>query len=323
LRKRHSSLVSTGSLMAHTFHYGGQALIEGVMMRGPREIGMAVRRPDGELETTHKRVPSIYSGRLRKMPLIRGILMLLETLVIGTQALMYSAEKASSGEDGAEMPKGVLWLTVAASLAFSVLLFFVLPLLASRSLDAHIASDLVSNLLEGIVRMVIFVSYVALIGLMPDVRRVFAYHGAEHRVINAFESGVPLTPEAVRTYSTSHTRCGTSFIFVVLVFSIIVLSLLGRPVLWLSILSRIVLLPLIAAVSYEFIKWSADQQCNPMVRALAAPGLLLQKLVTRPPDDRQVEAAIAALRAVLEEPAGQRPSNACHQGPSPASHLSP
>ena len=185
--------------MAPTFHYGGQALIEGVMMRGPHEIGMAVRRPDGELETTHKRVPSIYSGRLRKVPLIRGILMLLETLIIGTQALMYSAEKASTGEDGEEMPKGVLWLTVAASLAFSVLLFFVLPLLASRSLDAHIASDLVSNLLEGIVRMAIFVVYVAVIGLMPDVRRVFAYHGAEHRVINAYESGVPLTPEAAAT----------------------------------------------------------------------------------------------------------------------------
>ena len=209
----------------------------------------------------------------------------------------------SGADRGEEMPKGVLWLTVAASLAFSVLLFFVLPLLASRSLDAHIASDLVSNLLEGIVRMAIFVVYVAVIGLMPDVRRVFAYHGAEHRVINAYESGVPLTPEAVREHSTAHTRCGTSFIFVVLVFSIIVLSLLGRPVLWLSILSRIVLLPLIAAVSYEFIKWSADRQCNPLVRALAAPGLLLQRLVTRPPDDLQVEAAIAALRAVLEEPA--------------------
>jgi len=289
--------------MAPGFHYGGQALIEGVMMRGPTDIGMSVRRPDGELETTRKRVPSIYSGRLRKIPLARGIIMLVERLVIGPQALMYSAEKAASGEDGEEMPKWMLGLTVAASLAFSVLLFFVLPLLVSRSLDAHIASDFVSNLLEGLVRMLIFVAYVAVIGLMRDVRRVFAYHGAEHRVINAYEAGVPLTPEAVREYSTSHTRCGTSFIFVVLVFSIVVLSLLGRPVLWLSILSRIVLLPLIAAISYEFIKWSADRQSNPVVHALTAPGLLLQKLVTRAPDDGQIEAAIAALRAVLEEPA--------------------
>jgi len=292
--------------MAPVFHYGGQALIEGVMMRGPTDIGMSVRRPDGVLETTHKRVPPFYGGRLRKLPLFRGILVLLESLVLGTQALMYSAEKAGTGEDGEEMPKGLLLLTVAASLAFSVLLFFVAPLLISRSLDALIASDFVSNLLEGLVRMLIFVAYVALIGLMPDIRRVFAYHGAEHRVINAFEAGVPLTPEAVRAYSTSHARCGTSFIFVVLVVSIIVLSLLGRPVLWLSILTRIVLLPLIAAVSYEFIKWSADRQCSPLVRALTSPGLQLQKLVTRQPDDAQVEAAIAALKAVLEEPAGAK-----------------
>ncbi len=292
--------------MAPTFHYGGQALIEGVMMRGPSDIGMSVRRPDGVLETTRKRVPPIYGGRLRKLPLFRGILVLLESLILGTQALMYSAEKAGTGEDGEEMPKGLLLLTVAASLAFSVLLFFVAPLLISRSLDALIASDFVSNLLEGVVRMLIFVAYVGLIGLMPDIRRVFAYHGAEHRVINAFEAGVPLTPEAVRAYSTSHARCGTSFIFVVLVVSIIVLSLLGRPVLWLSILTRIVLLPLIAAVSYEFIKWSADRQTNPVVRALTSPGLQLQKLVTRQPDDSQIEAAIAALKAVLEEPAGAK-----------------
>ncbi len=292
--------------MAPTFHYGGQALIEGVMMRGPSDIGMSVRRPDGVLETTRKRVPPIYGGRLRKLPLFRGILVLLESLILGTQALLYSAEKAGTGEDGEEMPKGLLLLTVAASLAFSVLLFFVAPLLISRSLDALIASDFVSNLLEGLVRMLIFVAYVALIGLMPDIRRVFAYHGAEHRVINAFEAGVPLTPEAVRAYSTSHARCGTSFIFVVLVVSIIVLSLLGRPVLWLSILTRIVLLPLIAAVSYEFIKWSADRQTNPVVRALTSPGLQLQKLVTRQPDDSQIEAAIAALKAVLEEPAGAK-----------------
>ncbi len=292
--------------MAPIFHYGGQALIEGVMMRGQNDIGMSVRRPDGVLETTRKQVPPFYSGRLRKLPLFRGILVLLESLILGTQALLYSAEKAGTGEDGEEMPKGLLLLTVAASLAFSVLLFFVAPLLISRSLDALIASDFVSNLLEGVVRMLIFVAYVGLIGLMPDIRRVFAYHGAEHRVINAFESGVPLTPAAVRQYSTSHARCGTSFIFVVLVVSIIVLSLLGRPVLWLSILTRIVLLPLIAAVSYEFIKWSADRQTNPVVRALTSPGLQLQKLVTRQHDDSQIEAAIAALKAVLEEPAGAK-----------------
>lgn len=288
--------------MADRFHYGGQALIEGVMMRGPRNIGTAVWLPDGTLETNHRRIPSIYTGRLRKLPLFRGILVLLETLLIGTQALLYSAEKAATGEEGEEMPRGLLWLAVAGSLAFGVGLFFVLPLLISRSLDAYIASDLVSNLVEGVVRLLIFVIYVAVIGLMPDIKRVFAYHGAEHRVINAYEAGVPLEPRAIQEYSTSHARCGTSFIFVVLVMAILVLALLGRPPLWISIISRILLLPLIAAVSYEFIKWSADHQDNLLVRIVTAPGLLLQRLVTREPDDNQVEAAIAALKEVLDKP---------------------
>ena len=272
-------------------------------MRGPHDIAMAVRLPDGQLETTHKRVPSFFSGRLRKLPLFRGVYVLLEALIIGTQALMYSAEKATTGEEGQELPKAALFLAVAASLGFSVLLFFVVPLLISRSLDALITSDLVSNLVEGVVRIAIFVIYVALIGLMPDVRRVFAYHGAEHRVINAYEAGMPLTPQAVQDYSTSHSRCGTSFIFVVLVMSILVLGLLGRPPVLLAILSRVVLLPLIAAASYEIIRWSADRQGNPLVRAFTMPGLLLQKLVTRQPDVAQVEAAIAALQLVLEKPA--------------------
>ncbi len=289
--------------MSHSFRYGGQALIEGVMMRGPRDIAMSVRLPNGTLETTHKPIPSIYTGRLRSVPLFRGILVLLETLLLGTQALLYSAEKAASGEEGEEMPKAMLWLAVAASLGFGVLLFFVVPLLISRSLDQFITSDLVSNVLEGILRMVIFVLYVALIGLMPDVKRVFAYHGAEHRVINAYESGVPLTPESVQEYSTSHARCGTSFMFVVLTVSILVLALLGRPPIWIGIFSRVLLLPLIAAASYEILKWSASRQQNPLVRSITFPGLLLQRLVTRRPDDSQVEAAIAALEAVLEEPA--------------------
>ena len=273
------------------------------MMRGPRDIAMSVRLPDGTLETTHKPIPSIYTGRLRSVPVFRGILVLLETLLLGTQALLYSAEKAASGEECEEMPKGMLWLAVAASLGFGVLLFFVLPMLISRSLDQFIMSDLASNLFEGILRMVIFVLYVALIGLMPDVKRVFAYHGAEHRVINAYESGVPLSPESVEDYSTSHARCGTSFMFVVLTVSILVLALLGRPPIWIGILSRVALLPLIAATSYEIIKWSASRQQNPFVRSMTFPGLLLQRLVTRQPDSSQVEAAIAALQAVLEEPA--------------------
>jgi len=288
--------------MADSFHYGGQALIEGVMMRGPRDIAMAVRLPDGQLDTTHKRIPSIYNGRLRKLPLFRGVLVLLETLVIGTQALMYSAEKTATGEEGQELPKAALFGAVALSLGFSVLLFFIVPLLISRSLDPFITSDFASNILEGVVRMLLFVIYVALIGLMPDVKRVFAYHGAEHRVINAYEAGLPLTPRAVRQHSTAHARCGTSFIFVVLMVAILVHAVLGRPPVHIAILSRVILLPLIAAASYEFIKWSADRQNHLVVRLITMPGLLLQKLVTRQPDDSQVEAAIAALQMVLDKP---------------------
>ncbi|MBN1152752.1 MAG: DUF1385 domain-containing protein [Dehalococcoidia bacterium] len=291
-----------GRPMGNSFHYGGQALIEGVMMRGPRDIAMAVRLPDGQLDTTRKRIPSIYNGRFRKLPLFRGMLVLLETLIIGTQALMYSAEKAATGEEGQELPKSALIGAVVLSLGFSVVLFFIVPLLITRSLDAFIVSDFVSNLIEGVVRIALFVLYVALIGLMPDIKRVFAYHGAEHRVINAYEAGLTLTPRAVQHHSTSHSRCGTSFIFVVLVISILVHAVLGRPPVLIAILSRVILLPLIAAVSYEIIKWSADRQGNLLVRSLTMPGLLLQKLVTRPPDDGQVEAAIAALQAVLDKP---------------------
>jgi uncharacterized protein YqhQ len=294
--------------MADKFHYGGQALIEGVMMRGRHDIAMALRLPDGRLETTHRRIPSVFSGKFRKLPLFRGVLVLLETLIIGTKALLYSAEKAATGEEGQELPKSALILAVVASLGFSVLLFFVVPLLISRSLDAFITSDFVSNLLEGVVRILLFVAYVALIGLMPDVKRVFAYHGAEHRVINAYEAGIPLTPQAVHEYSTSHARCGTSFIFVVLMVSILVHALLGRPPVLIAILSRVVLLPLIAAASYEIIKWSADRQGNLLVRSFTMPGLLLQKLVTRQPDNGQVEAAIAALELVLDKPVAASPA---------------
>ncbi len=292
---------SGDSIMAGRFHYGGQALIEGVMMRGQKNLATALRLPDGQLETTHKPIPSIYTGRFRKAPFFRGILVLLETLIIGTQALLYSAERASAGEEGQELPRAALILAVVVSLSLGIALFFVTPHLILRSFDPYIASDLVSNVLEGIVRVLIFATYVALIGLMPDVRRVFAYHGAEHRVINAYEAGIPLTPAAVQSYSTSHARCGTSFIFVVLVVSIVVLALLGRPPILIGILSRLLLLPLIAAASYEIIKWSADRQNSFVVRLLTLPGLLLQKLVTRQPDEAQIETAIAALKLVLQE----------------------
>jgi len=283
------------------FYYGGQAVIEGVMMRGRENVAIAVRRPDGELHTTSQPLASIYKGRLRNMPLIRGIIILIETLILGIQALLHSAQIASVEEGEEPMSPALLWGSVAVAITFAVALFFVAPLLLTRYLtDPYIASALVSNLIEGVVRIGIFIAYLKVIGLMPDIKTVFAYHGAEHKVVNAHEAGMPLEVEYVKNYSTSHARCGTSFLLAVLVIAIVVFALLGRPPILLSILSRIVLIPVIAAIGYEFVRFGAAHSGNPLMHALLAPGLVLQSMTTREPDDSQLEAALSALTKVIE-----------------------
>ncbi|GAI10341.1 unnamed protein product, partial [marine sediment metagenome] len=277
---------------------GGQAVIEGVMMRGKRNLAMSVRRPDGKLEVIKQPLANIYKGRLREIPLARGVIVLIETLVLGVQALFQSAQIASAEEE--KIPTAALWGIVAASMAFAVALFFITPLLATRYFDIYIASDLISNLIEGLVRIGIFIAYLKLIGLFPDIKRVFAYHGAEHKVVNAYEAGCPLELEAIKSYSTAHARCGTSFIFAVLIIAIIIFALLGRPSLWLSILSRIILLPVIAALGYEVTRFGASHAKNILAQVLLAPGLMLQAMTTREPDDSQLEAAISALNEVIE-----------------------
>ncbi|MDH5781865.1 MAG: DUF1385 domain-containing protein [Dehalococcoidia bacterium] len=284
--------------MAKPFYHGGQAVIEGVMMRGKRNLAISVRRPDGKLEVLKQPLANIYKGRLREIPLVRGVIVLIETLVLGVQALLHSAQIASAEEE--KIPTAALWGIVAASMAFAVALFFITPLLATRYFDIYIASDLISNLIEGLVRIGIFIAYLKLIGLFPDVKRVFAYHGAEHKVVNAYEAGCPLELEAIKSYSTAHARCGTSFIFAVLIIAILVFALLGRPSLWLSILSRIILLPVIAALGYEVTKFGARYSKSILSRILLAPGLMLQAMTTREPDDSQLEAAISALNEVIE-----------------------
>ncbi|MDH5364139.1 MAG: DUF1385 domain-containing protein [Dehalococcoidia bacterium] len=284
--------------MAKPFYHGGQAVIEGVMMRGKRNLAISVRRPDGKLEVLKQPLANIYKGRLREIPLVRGVIVLIETLVLGVQALLHSAQIASAEEE--KIPTAALWGIVAASMAFAVALFFITPLLATRYFDIYIASDLISNLIEGLVRIGIFIAYLKLIGLFPDVKRVFAYHGAEHKVVNAYEAGCPLELEAIKKYSTAHARCGTSFIFAVLIIAILVFALLGRPSLWLSILSRIILLPVIAALGYEVTKFGARYSKSILSRILLAPGLMLQAMTTREPDDSQLEAAISALNEVIE-----------------------
>ncbi len=289
--------------MSKPFYHGGQAVIEGVMMRGERNSAISVRRPDGKLEIIRQPLADIYKSRLREIPLVRGIIVLIETLVLGTQALLQSAQIASAEEEE-KIPPAALWGIIAASVVFAVALFFIAPLLATRYFDIYIASDFVSNLIEGFVRIGIFIAYLKLISLVPDIRRVFAYHGAEHKVVNAYEAGCPLEVETIKSYSTAHARCGTSFIFIVLLISILVFALLGRPVLWLSILSRIILLPVIAALGYEATRFAARHAKNILARVLLAPGLALQSMTTREPDDSQLEAAISALNEVMQADKG-------------------
>lgn len=290
--------------MARPFYHGGQAVIEGVMMRGRKSVAIAVRRPDGELNITTQPLPSLYKGHLREVPFIRGFIILIETLVLGVEALLHSAQVATTGNPGEgseEIPKGLLWGTVILGIAFAIGLFFLAPLFLTRYLiDPYISSSIVSNLIEGAIRIGVFIAYLKVISLLPDIRTVFAYHGAEHKVVNAYESGAPLELEKVKSYSTAHVRCGTSFLLIVLVIAIIVFALLGRPVLWLSILSRIVLIPVIAAVGYEIVRLSAAHSHNALVRALLKPGLALQAMTTREPDDRQIEAALSAMNRVVE-----------------------
>jgi len=288
--------------MAKPFYYGGQAVIEGVMMRGKESMAISVRQPNGELNIVKQPLAKIYKGRLRETPLVRGIIVLIETLVLGTRALLHSAQIASAEEGEEEkIPAVLLWGTVAGSIAFAVALFFIAPLFTTRYfIDPYINSALLSNVVEGLIRIVIFIAYLVLIGLVPDIKRVFAYHGAEHKVVNAYEAGSPLEVEAVKSYATAHVRCGTGFIFIVLIISIFVFALLGRPPLWISVLSRIILIPVIAAISYEIMKFGASHTKNTVIRILLAPGLMLQTMTTREPDDSQLEAAISALNEVVE-----------------------
>ena len=285
--------------MAKRFYYGGQAVMEGVMMRGRKAMVTAVRRPGGGLVMDTQPLAGVYSGRMRQTPLIRGIIVLVESLVLGIKSLLYSAN-VSLEEEEAEISGWFVWLLLVVSLGVSVVIFFMVPLFLTKLLTANITSSLVFNLIEGFIRVAIFVLYLKLVNLVPDIKRVFAYHGAEHKAVNAFEDGAPLEIEATRKYNTAHVRCGTGFLFIVLIMAIIVFTLVGLPSLWLMVLSRIVLIPVIAALGYEVIYFGNRHMNNMIMRALLTPGLWLQSLTTREPDDSQLEVALSALRKVTE-----------------------
>ena len=285
--------------MAERFHYGGQAVIEGVMMRGKKTMVTAVRRPNGELAMDIEPLSRIYTGWMRRTPLIRGIIVLIEALVLGIGALLYSANM-SLEEEEEEISGWRVWAMVAVSLPFAIALFFMAPLFLAMLISPPLQPSPVFNLIDGFLRLAMFIAYLKVIALMPDIKRIFAYHGAEHKAVNAYEDGVPLEVEAVKGYDKAHVRCGTSFMFVVLIIAILVFALVGRPSLWLMVLSRILLLPVIAAIGYEVISFGANHVKNGLVRAVLAPGLLLQTLTTREPDDGQLEVAISALEKVVE-----------------------
>ena len=288
--------------------YGGQAVIEGVMIRGRDYFGLAVRREDGSIELHHERLSSLYNGRPRRWPLFRGFLTLLETMLLGIKALQLSANMAAMDRDpDAEegIPAWVMATTLGISLLFGVGLFFITPLMIAWALNPVLNSDLLSEIVEGVIRLAFLLGYITLIGRPKDVKRVFAYHGAEHMTVHALEAGLPLTVENVRKFKTPHASCGPAFLLTVVVVSVVVFAmLLGPPLEW-RIASRILLLPVIAAVSYEFLRFSGAHQDAWFGKAIAQPGLWLQKLTTRQPDDAQIEVAIHAMQTAIAAAAGE------------------
>jgi uncharacterized protein YqhQ len=285
---------------------GGQAVLEGVMMRSPGSWAVAVRRPDGRLARVCRPVSSAAARhRALRLPVLRGIVALGESLVIGFRALAVSASFAAAeeGEEpdldaAAELSRGQIAISFVIAIGFAVLVFKVSPAVLTDLLPIH--STIVFVLVEGAIRVTILVVYLALISLIPDLRRVFQYHAAEHKAINAYEDGAELSPERVQTYSKIHVRCGTAFLLWVMVIAIFVFALVGRPAWPTLIASRILLLPVIAGLAYEVIRFGGQHPDSRILRALLTPGLWLQGLTTREPTLDQVEVSIQALRDVLE-----------------------
>ena len=270
-------------------------------MRGPKMYRVSVRQPSGEIVSLTEPVSSMYTGRRRKIPFLRGIFALIETMALGVKALMYSANVAVEAELEEEPKPIVMWIPVVLGLVFGIALFAVLPMLITHyGVDRLTTSSHLSNLADGLIRIVIFLIYLIAMSLIPDIRRVFAYHGAEHKTVNAYEAGASMSVDEVQEYSTAHTRCGTGFLLIVLVVAIIIFVFTGQPALWLRLVSRLALLPVIAAFGYELIQFAADHTDNVVIRTIMRPSLALQSLTTRQPDAQQVQVAIEALTGVID-----------------------
>jgi len=279
---------------------GGQAVIEGVMMRAPEAWAIAVRRPDGVIEASTRELPSFVArSRWRKVPFIRGILVLAESLSLGFRALSWSAQKAGTDEEGEELRKRDIAFAMVFGVLFVVVVFIVAPLLVAGAAEGVVGdSDLAFNVVDGLVRVALFLLYIWAIGFSKDIGRVFEFHGAEHKTIHAYEAGDPLDLASIQKYSPRHPRCGTNFLMIVIILALVVFTLIGRPRLPLLIASRVVFIPIIAGVSYELLKAAAQQR---WLSLASKPGIWLQRLTTRQPDDGQVEVAVASLLAALTE----------------------
>jgi uncharacterized protein YqhQ len=283
---------------------GGQAVLEGVMMRGPRHWAVAVRKPDGEIAQVARAIDPLMARHWAlRLPIVRGVVALGESLAIGFRALSVSAnyaaqEEAEGDEEPAEIGRWALFFSFAVAIGFAVMLFKVSPALLADLLPIHSGGWFV--LVEGLIRVTIFVAYLSLLSLIPSLRRVFQYHAAEHKAINAYEAGETLTPEVTQRYSLIHPRCGTAFLLWVMVIGVFVFALFGRPTWYWLIVTRIALLPLIAGIAYELIRFAGKHAENRVLMTVLAPGLWLQRLTTREPTLDQLEVSIRALREVLE-----------------------
>ncbi|WP_207736353.1 DUF1385 domain-containing protein [Fusibacter ferrireducens] len=293
---------------------GGQALIEGVMMRGKEDIAIAVRKPDGNIEVKMEKGSPIEKWKIAKMPILRGVFNLVASMTVGIKALTYSAEFYAETDENYEQSKFekflytklgkraddiLMAISILTAFGFALVLFGIVPTFSVGLLKSVITNQILLSAIEGVVKIGVFIAYIVIISQMKDIRRVFQYHGAEHKTIHCFEHGEEVTVENARKYTTLHPRCGTSFVFLVLMISIILFTFIGWSNLIIRILTKIVLLPLVAGLSYEFIKIAGKSQAG-WVKMIGAPGLWMQKLTTREPDDQQLEVAIAAFKSVLD-----------------------
>jgi uncharacterized protein YqhQ len=288
-----------GSPVDKIISYGGQAVIEGVMMRGQKAFAIAMRAPDGNIVVHRENLAAVYRSQITKIPFLRGVILLWDALGLGMRALTLSANTQTGADEKLEGP--ALYLTLAVSLALGIGLFFLLPAGIGGLAETYLGwSSWLANLLEGIVRLILLVGYIWAIGFMPDVKRLFGYHGAEHKTINAYEAGAEMTPESVAKFSLEHPRCGTAFILTLVLVSILVFTALGPLSLFWRLASRVLLIPVLAGISVEYIRWTANHLDSPIVRFLIKPNLALQALTTREPDASMLEVAIQSFKTMRQ-----------------------